>query len=275
MADNPFGLRYPQGGLRRGLVFIGVYFKANLRMRLEYRASFISKAAGMVLNDTMWVFFWWIFFTRFPQASGYGVREALTLWLIAALGIGWSLAVFGNATNLASLIARGELDFYLAVPKNVLLHVLISKMDVTAWGELTFAFGFFAVLYRPDPLLGLLLLGLGFLSGLVMVSFIVIAHSLAFFLGNSASLSEQITFALLTFSTYPSHLFRGVVKALLYTVIPAAFMTYIPAELMRSFQPELLAGLVLGTATIVAVATGIFYLGLRHYESGNLVQMRS
>lgn len=275
MAANSYGLRYPKGGLRRQLGFIAGYFKTNLLINLEYRVAFISKALGMMLNDFIWLFYWWVFFTRFPQASGYGVREALTLWVILALSMGWSLAIFGNAIKLAYTISTGGLDYYLALPKNVLLHVLVSRMDVEAWGDLVFALFTFWLLYRPDPGYLLLLLVLGFFGGLVLMGFTVIAQSLAFFLGNSQNLSDQLCYALLTFSSYPSQLFRGVVKAALYTIIPAAFITYIPVELMREFHWELFVGLALFAFGFIGLTIAIFYAGLRRYESGNLFQMRS
>jgi ABC-2 type transport system permease protein len=275
MAANPYGLRYPQGGLKRHLGFIWHYFKTNLQIGLEYRAAFISKAFGMLLNDVIWLVYWWVFFTRFPQASGYGVREALTLWVFSAFSVGWSFAIFGNLVKLATVISSGGLDYYLALPKNVLLHVLISRMDIEAWGDLTFALFTFWLLYQPGPDYILLLLVLGFLSGLVFASFVLIAQSLAFFLGNTQSLSDQLCFALITFSNYPSHLFRGLVKAAVFTVIPAAFVSYVPVELLREFRWELFGLLALIACGFVGLAVGIFYLGLRRYESGNLFQMRS
>lgn len=275
MAANPFGLRYPQGGLKRQSGFVWHYFKTNLLINLEYRAAFISKAAGMFLNDLIWLGYWWVFFTRFPQASGYGVHEALALWVFTAFSVGGSLAICGNIIKLATIISSGGLDYYLALPKNVLLHVLISRMDIEAWGDLGFALVTFWLLYRPEPGYVVLLIVMGFLSSLVMGSFTLMAQSLAFFLGNSQALSDQLCFALITLSNYPSHLFRGAVKAALYTVIPAAFVSYIPVELMREFHWDLFGLFALVAFGFVGLAIGFFYLGLRRYESGNLFQMRS
>ncbi len=268
-------LRYPNGGLRRQLVFLANYFKTNLLINLEYRVAFISKVVGMLVNDFIWLFFWFVFFSRFPSASGYSLRDTLTLWVVTALGIGLSDAVFGNSIHIGSIVATGGLDYYLAVPKNVLFHLCISSMNVSAWGDIIFALAAFGILYQPDPLLLLVVLTVSFLCAVVFNSFCIIAQSLVFFLGNSEALANQIMFAIVTFSTYPDSLFKGGVKLLLYTLIPAAWASYVPVALVRHFDLGLFGLLLLATAVIVGLAIGIFYAGLRRYESGNLIQMRS
>lgn len=268
-------LRRPKGGLLRQIGFLAIYVKTNLLINLEYRAAFFSKIFSMIFNDLIWMFFWWIFFTRFPQTAGYNVRDTLTLWVLAALAIGWSQVIFGNSARIGRLVAMGELDYYLAVPKNVLFHLCISYMDVMAFGDLVFALVAFGVLYRPDPLTFGLMLVLGFFGGLVLLSFTIIAQSLVFFLGNSQGLADQIMFSIITFSTYPEHLFKGVVRAVLYTLIPAAFVSYLPVTLLHQFSWPLFGLLVAVAVVFVALAFGVFYWGLRRYESGNLLQMRS
>ena len=56
--------------------------------------------------------------------------------------------------------------------------------------------------------------------------------------------------------------------------IPAAFLSSIPAGLVRGFDWGALALYAAGTLLIVLAARGIFYGGLRRYESGNLVVAR-
>lgn len=42
------------------------------------------------------------------------------------------------AQRLAGVITSGALDSYLTLPKNVLLHVLISATSASGWGDLAF-----------------------------------------------------------------------------------------------------------------------------------------
>src|SRR5687767_3356866 len=119
--------------------FVFHYVVANLLAALEYRAAFFSQVVGMIINDAMWVTFWWIYFTRFDVLSGgWRVQAVLALWAIVAVAFGLCAGIFGNCIALAEIISKGKLDYYLALPKNVLLHVLVSRMDTTAWGDLVF-----------------------------------------------------------------------------------------------------------------------------------------
>ena len=94
--------------IRTHLRFIADYAKANLLISLEYRASFISQVIGMIINDSMWVTFWWIYFTRFQVLEGgWRVQDVLALWAIVGVAFGLSMAVFGNVLSLAEIISQG------------------------------------------------------------------------------------------------------------------------------------------------------------------------
>jgi len=84
----------------------------------------------------------------------------------------------------------------------------------------------------------------------------------------------QLQNAMLTFGLYPVDIFPGLVRVLLYTLIPAAFVGSVPALLLAEFDWGRLVGLFLVTAALLLVARGVFALGLRRYESGNLVTTR-
>ena len=199
----------------------------------------------------------------------------VVIWAVAACGFGIGMAVFGNAPRLAALIMNGGLDAYLGMPRNVLLHACITSSDPTAWGDITFAIGAFVLLLHPDlGRVGLFVL-LSLLGALILVAFLVIFGSLAFFLGNTEGLTQQLLGALITFSTYPMNIFNGVVRLLLFTVIPAGFISFVPLQLLQQFNWLLLGGMIGFTLLIVGVAVGVFELGLRRYESGNLLGMQN
>lgn len=259
----------------RTLRFIGAYLVANLQAAMEYRTAFIVQVIAMIANDSLWLFFWWTYFRQFPLVHGWQSTNIVVIWAVAACGFGIGMAVFGNAPRLAALIMNGGLDAYLGMPRNVLLHVCISVSDPTAWGDIIFSIGAFVVFLHPDPLhFGLFLL-LALQGALIFTAFLVILGSLAFFLGNTEGLAQQMLGALTTFSTYPMNIFTGVVRLLLFTVIPAGFVSFVPLQLLQQFSWPLLGGMVGFTVLIVAVAIGVFELGLRRYESGNLLGMQN
>ena len=66
------------------------------------------------------------------MVAGWSYQELLLLYAVLTLGFGLGVGIMGNCTRLSQIIAEGHLDFYLTLPKNVLLHVLVSRMNVGA-----------------------------------------------------------------------------------------------------------------------------------------------
>jgi ABC-2 type transport system permease protein len=257
------------------LRFISVYVKANLQAAMEYRVAFAMQVLTMVANDSLWLFFWWTYFRQFPLTNGWQNTDIIILWAISACGFGLSVSVFGNARQLANLIMNGGLDAYLGMPRYVLLHVCIAATDPTAWGDITFAVGSYLLFVHPDLFHFVLFVLLAILVSLIFTAFIVILCSLAFFLGNTDGLAQQMFGALVSFSTYPMNIFNSAVRLLLFTVIPAGFVSFIPLQLLHHFTWPLIGAMAGGTVAIVAIAVGIFEAGVKRYESGNLLGMQN
>jgi ABC-2 type transport system permease protein len=254
--------------------FVVAYVKANFEIALEYRAAFWAQVFGMLLNDAMWLAFWGLFFHRFQTVRGYEFRDVVMVWAVAALAFGLTTGLSGNAWRFATQIAQGGLDFYLVLPKPVLLHLAISAMDVSAWGDVLFGLSQFLLFVQPSPGRLALFMLVCLAAMAVLVAYGIAANSLAFWLGNAEGVARELQNTLLIFSTYPSALFGGVAKLLLFTVVPAGFVTYVPVDLLRSWSWPL-AGALAGAAVLaVGLAGAIFSLGLRRYESGNLLAMR-
>jgi ABC-2 type transport system permease protein len=79
----------------------------------------------------------------------------------------------------------------------------------------------------------------------------------------------------MTFSTYPTTLFNGSVRVLLFTAMPAGFVAYMPVRFLREWQLWQLGSLLAAAAFFCLLAAWVFARGLRRYESGNLVHMRA
>ncbi|MCD4738631.1 MAG: ABC-2 family transporter protein [Anaerolineae bacterium] len=253
---------------------ISGYVRHNFMAGMAYRGAFFLQIFGMMINNLMLLFFWNMMFLSFPTLNGWELQDIIVLYSIVAVGFGISVVIFGNASRLAPLITSGELDYYLALPADPLVHLLVSRMSLSGWGD--FLFGLLLYLFvLPSAWRNLpLFLLLSLLAGLISTAFAVLTGSLAFWLGESEQLAAQLRMALLNFSLYPVDIFSGGVRLLLYTIIPAAFVGSVPAKLLTDFDIWWLAGLILVTALMGGLASWVFRLGLRRYESGNLVIVR-
>ncbi|MBI2940707.1 MAG: ABC-2 family transporter protein [Chloroflexi bacterium] len=257
------------------LGFMWTYVKLNLSSAMEYRAAFVSQVVGMALNDAIMIVFWWLFFLRFPEVGGWQLADILRLWGVLAVAFGLATAVFGNCSRLPALIASGQLDYYLALPKDALLHVLVSRMSVSAWGDVTFGVVAFVAAGDLGVATMALFLVLSLTGCAIFTAYHVLVGSLAFWMGNAEAVGTQASGALVNFSTYPGSIFRGWVKILTFTLIPAALVGHVPVALTRRFDPLVFLGVVAFAVGIAALAVAVFRLGLRRYESGNRVTLRA
>ncbi|QAY66934.1 ABC transporter permease [Paenibacillus protaetiae] len=262
------------GKFGRLLRFIGLSWKLNLAGAMEFRASFLLTVGTMIANNIVWIIFWGMFFGRFPVLNGWTLQDVMMMWAVASAGFGIMSVFFGNATRLATLIATGQLDIYLAQPKPVLLNVLISRMSVSAIGDILFGLGIF-VCFGDVSLLGIAKFALSLaVSALIFIFFCVIAGCLSFWLGNTEGLSFQLFNALLTFATYPTGIFKGFGRLVLFSVIPAGFISGMPVWLIKDVNPAFLAGATGVSALLCAGGIVLFYAGLRKYASGNMMGLR-
>jgi ABC-2 type transport system permease protein len=252
----------------------GAYLRVNLQSALEYRVSFVSQIFSMLLNDLLWLFFWLFYFGRFRLVGGWGRQEIVTLWAVVAVGFGLATALCGNLFRIAGIIVRGELDLYLSLPKPVLPHLLISRMSLTALGDIAFGVLVFGILTRPSPAAWLLFVLFTITTASVFIGFGIITQSLTFWLGNGEGVAQQLVNAMISFSTYPTIIFHGWVKVALFTVIPAGFVAYVPVRLLQQFSWGWLVGLLAFCAGILGGAGLVFHTGLRRYESGNLITIK-
>jgi ABC-2 type transport system permease protein len=111
------------------------------------------------------------------------------------------------------------------------------------------------------------------MATMVFAAFLIIAHSLTFWLGNASALARLMMNAILTFALYPISLFDGPAKFVLFSLIPAALIGSVPASLVRDLTWQNILGLIFGALLILTLAILIFYRGLGRYESGSAIQI--
>jgi ABC-2 type transport system permease protein len=251
------------------------YFRFNLTANMAYSTSFLIQVVGMALNNGAFIVFWLFLFERIGgDIAGYGFQEVMFLWSLAASGFGLSVIVFGNTHQLSRIIYTGELDVYLLQPKPVLPNLLLSRMMVSGWGDIIYGIVLF-VATQPMSLGGwLLYLFFTALMALVVTAVRVLYHCLTFYLGNAEGFAQLAGELVISFMLYPGSIFRGPTSWILHSLIPAALVAYIPARIFAEFRLDTLLIVIGADTLIVALAVIAFRLGLRKYESGNLIGSR-
>lgn len=249
-------------------------WKLNLAGAMEFRLSFLMTTATMFLNNAVWIFFWGVYFNKFPLVNGWEMSDVMMMWAVGAGGYGLSAALFGNTYRIANIIATGQLDTYLAQPKPVLLHVIVSRMAVSAIGDLVFAILLYFIYGDKSPLGIVKYVVALLLSMLITTCFNILVQSLAFFIGNAEGIGYQFFMIFITFATYPTDIFRGIGRMILFTIIPAGFISFMPIGLLKGLHTGYLWGLLACVVILVVGSRWVFHQGLKRYGSGNMLTVR-
>ena len=246
----------------RELKFLLAVWKANLLSVLEYRVSFITQAIGMMLNNFIYFAIWIIFFERFKEVRGWGINDMYITFGVLASAFGLVALLFGNAFTLSDIINQGRLDYYLSLPRPVLLHAVSSRMISSGMGDFTYGFISYGLSgqYTWDGFLRFVLATL--LAATVFAAFLILIQSLAFWFGMLSGFTNLMVNAIITFGIYPTTLFDNYAKLILFTLVPAAFVGAVPAEFVRAFTWQTLGELLLGAMAFLILAVSVFRSGV-------------
>ena len=249
------------------------YLKLSIKTALEYRANFIVQTMSMLLNDIVWIIFWLIIFGRFKNINGWAINDMITLYAVILMAYGITGVFYGNRNNIANVIIEGRLDYYMTLPKNILYHLISSRSSWYSLGDMILGLcvATFCISLRQIPLYILMVV----LSCTIVIMFGVLVGSLSFFIESSEETNRTLTMALISFASYPLSIYQGFSKILILIIIPAGFVAGVPVELLRNFNWTWLIYMIGFTAILTFISISVFYYGLRKYESGNLLYVRT
>lgn len=248
-------------------------FKYNMMRQMLNKVTFFSNIVFMMLNNAAFIVQWVILFHLKKQIGGYTLREVMLLWGLAASTFGLAKVVCARAFELPELIISGKLDAYLVIPKNVLLSVITSETNTPAIGDFLYGIAVLCIFcFRVDRLFLFLLFTIT--GAVILTSFAILMGSLTFWFVRVDAFGNHMVMSTISFETYPDGLFHGTARFLLYYVLPAGMAVYHPVHVMMEFDAGSLLTVAGYAAGILTAAAVVFYRGLRHYASGNLMEAR-
>ena len=237
------------------------------------KTTFLTNIIFMILNNASFLIQWAVLYSLKDNVGGYTFKQVMLLWAMAASTFGIAHFFFKKAFELSDMINTGKLDSFLVQPKNVLLSAITTDVDTSALGDILYGF-LILFICGTTPLNILLFIIFSICGGFILVSLSVILSSLSFWFSKTDVLSDTVNRLMTNFATYPDGIFKGVVKVMLYTIIPVGITTYIPVRLLTEFNFNLFILIILVTIILVALAFIIFNKGLKRYSSSNLMSAR-
>lgn len=251
------------------LRWVKSYMIKIFKAQFQFKIPVISQLLGMILEDTLLLFFWYLFFEIRPEILEWKFSNMAFLYSLVTIGFGLSNALFGNCTHISSIIFSGELDYYLTMPTPTLLHLLISRTSLSAWGDVLFGILTF-LLIVPFSAINLLIFFIGsIISMLTFVSFAVLTGSVSFFIPNGEQISRQTMGVFFGLAMYPIDVFPHWVKILMFGLLPSAYLG--AAQVKATFSPSTLLYTLIFVVPIflLVISIWVFSVGLKKYESGS------
>lgn len=251
----------------------GLSIKYNIMREMLNKVTFLTNILFMILNDGTFIVQWVILLRLKDNVGGYTMREIMLLWGLAASSFGLSRILFARVFSLPELIMNGKLDSYLVQPKNILLSVMTSATDISAIGDLIYGllimciFGFSVKRF-------ILFLLFTVTGAMIMTSFALLMGSLSFWFVRAEMFGNHMVGSMVSFSTYPDGIFKGVARFLLYNVVPVGMAIYLPVHIMIEFDMAKLLEVLMYMALLIVAAVIVFYRGLRRYSSSSLMGAR-
>lgn len=234
------------------------------------KTTFLTNIIFMVLNNASFIVQWIILYSLKDNVGGYTFKQVLLLWGIASGTYGVAHFFFKKAFSLSDTINTGKLDSYLVQPKNVLISAITTDIDTSALGDMIYAYItlFIYGVTLPNFLLFTFFCIIG---GIFLTSISIILSSLSFWFSKSDIIADTGNGLMTNFATYPDGIFKGIVKILLFTLIPVGIVNYIPVRVMVNFDLGSFLIVITATIFIVILAFLVFYKGLKKYSSSNLM----
>jgi ABC-2 type transport system permease protein len=222
----------------------------------------------MTVNNGFVLLLWFLFFVGFRAVGGWGFADVALLLGIIAFTVGVAGAFAGGYRDMAAVILRGDVDALLTQPRAVLPRLLTSESIANAWGDVIVG----SILLATDAAIGwrqLPLLLLALASSLVVyLATGVLFASLAFWVRGARSFARDVVDILILLSSYPGSIYSGVMKFVVYTIVPAGFVVLLPVALLRQPGVAIFCAMVAAPILYGALALGVFSIGLRRYRRG-------
>jgi ABC-2 type transport system permease protein len=261
------------GRIKRNIFIYRRLIIQQLKAILEYQSDFwITLAAGTFSLSLGFVFLW-VIYQNIPEINGWQFWEIVFLYAMIYFTEGIGSAFFDGIWTIGFMVNRGEFDRILVRPIPPLTQVLGSRVGMNGYGNLILGGVLIVQSLRHTQIewslgkagFALLLL----ISATVVRACInIVANSASFWMKANNNALAFMAHTAADFAKYPLDVFPQAVKAMICVAVPYAFVSFFPAVFIFGKGGWIIGALTpLAAVLCAAVATFIFYRGIKKYDS--------
>jgi ABC-2 type transport system permease protein len=249
------------------LVLVGM----GLRSELQYRINCIMLIImGLIWQGTAFVFIWLIL-SQFHTLAGWSLGEIAFLYGFRLIVHALNMIVFGLFQRIQSLVSQGDFDIFLIRPFPVLIQMMTSRFQISAFGDLlgggiVFVAACTQININWSPLTFFYLL-LAIIGGCLVEGAVKLAiSSLVFRTLSVYNLISLFDNTMSLAGNYPMTIYGHTTRFLFTFILPIAFLAYFPVTVLLRRTSELsVSPLFAYLASFVGIILFILaYLFFRH-----------
>lgn len=242
---------------------------------MAYRPSFFLAILGKTLRVGVLLIFFHVLYLYTPFLGTYSSDEILiliatylTLEFFVAISFHRNLAYY-----LPAALRQGTFDLLLTKPVNTLFHTsfrVIDFMDLISFVPVVVLWVVALGRVEAVTLTGVLLLAAFIILGYVFAfSFLLLLASSAFWTITATGVGRMYE-NILRLARYPSSVFQGGFRLLLFYILPISAMTNIPAEaLLGRAAGSTILYFACYTIVLFSIAVAFWKFAIRHYSSAS------
>jgi len=257
--------------MRRYASLYNVFFQMFLKFLVEYRASFLTYVAAILIVQGASLATIWVVMGQAPSLNGWSRSQVVLIYGLLIFSRACTQIFTEQIWNLGFMIQEGEFDRYLVRPINPLFHVLAGGLNPE--GMVNIVLGPVLIISTGrtlglfDAPFKIAYLAVAVASGAVIFFAVnLITATTAFWIIESIPVSAAV-FENYLFAHYPLTIFPRGIQFLLTWIIPYGFASFYPASYLLGRDVGALAWLGPLVAAVLLVAGYRFWLvGLNRYE---------
>ena len=211
------------------------FFNNSLTRDLEFKANFIGGLLVDIIYYGIQFFFFSIIYS-YVDAIGVFTRKDVMIFLVITFLVDTFYMFFfsGNLFNLNRWMVRGDLDYYLLKPMNSQFMVSFRYVKSYALVSIVILLIMLTTLVsaypKPIGIVNVIAFIFSLLMGTILwygVDFIISSSCFWF---KNFSVSGWLSHEILKFSTRPDSIYTGILRKVLFSIVPMIFIASIPTR---------------------------------------------
>jgi len=250
--------------------------KYSLSRDMEYKTNFIGSLFVDGIYYVTWYYFFEVIYSKTTMLGDFD-REAILVFLISTFFVDTLfMMLFDGAGYLKEHIRTGSLDFILLRPVNS--QFLISFRYIRSYAIVSFIILSIILinilqLFHPDSLnvFNLSLFFVSLMLGVTIWYSIEFIMSCLTFYFRDFRTGGWLTHEIMKFSMRPDSIYTGLVRKILFTILPMALVASVPSRILlygiNSTNLKYLCAQIVVVALLFLLTRIFWKNGMKKYES--------